>query len=166
MAGSSSSLNYPTDRNSNFAMKQSALVLPFTKYSRINDTFFETLTVEVKKVEAKVDSDSVYCRHNFSNYYELRFTEPDGSFGTIDYNLDGIVLRTIRYYTASQLSPFIKAKVQEKYPGKIIYAVTELSSNYEFTYHIILEDATHLYKIVSDGTGNITLEKKLQLAKK
>ena len=99
--------------------------------------------------------------YNFENYYEVYFTNPDNSSCRIDYNPDGIVLSTTRYYTSQNLAPAIRAKVNEKYPGKKIFGITEVSTNDNLTYHIVLEDSKNWLTVQSDATGNITLEKKL-----
>jgi len=99
--------------------------------------------------------------YNFDTYYEVYFTNPDNSSCRIDYNPEGIVLSTTRYYTSQNLSPAIRAKVNEKYPGKKIFGITEVSNNENVTYHIVLEDDKNWLTVQSDATGNITLEKKL-----
>jgi hypothetical protein len=99
--------------------------------------------------------------YNFDNYYEVYFTNPDNSSCRIDYNPEGIVLSTTRYYTSQNLAPAIRAKVNEKYPGKKIFGITEVSTSDNLTYHIVLEDSKNWLTVQSDATGNITLEKKL-----
>jgi len=99
--------------------------------------------------------------YNFDNYYEVYFTNPDNSSCRIDYSPEGIVLSTTRYYTSQNLAPAIRAKVNEKYPGKKIFGITEVSNNETLTYHIVLEDDKYWLTVQSDATGNITLEKKL-----
>ena len=99
--------------------------------------------------------------YNFDTYYEVYFTNPDNSSCRIDYNPEGIVLNTTRYYTSQNLAPAIRAKVNEKYPGKKIFGITEVSNNENVTYHIVLEDDKNWLTVQSDATGNITLEKKL-----
>ena len=99
--------------------------------------------------------------YNFDNYYEVYFTNADNTSCRIDYSPDGIVLSTTRYYTSQHLSPVIRAKVNEKYPGKKIFGITEVSNNENVTYHIVLEDDKNWLTVQSDATGNITLEKKL-----
>jgi hypothetical protein len=99
--------------------------------------------------------------YNFDNYYEVYFTNADNSSCRIDYSPDGIVLSTTRYYTSQNLSPAIRAKVNEKYPGKKIFGITEVSNSDMVTYHIVLEDDKYWLNIQSDATGNISLEKKL-----
>ena len=99
--------------------------------------------------------------YNFDNYYEVYFTNADNSSCRIDYNPDGILLSTTRYYTSQNLSPAIRAKVNEKYPGKKIFGITEVSTSDMLTYHIVLEDNKYWLNVQSDATGNISLEKKL-----
>jgi hypothetical protein len=99
--------------------------------------------------------------YNFDSYYEVYFTNPDNSSCRIDYSQDGIVLNTTRYYTSQNLSPAIRAKVNEKYPGKKIFGITEVSNNDTVIYHIVLEDDKYWLNIQSDATGNIAVEKKL-----
>jgi hypothetical protein len=70
-------------------------------------------------------------------------------------------LSTTRYYTSQHLSPVIRAKVNEKYPGKKIFGITEVSNSDMIIYHIVLEDDKNWLNIQSDAIGNITLEKKL-----
>ena len=99
--------------------------------------------------------------YNFGNYYEVYFTNADNLSCRIDYSPDGIVLSTTRYYTSQNLSPAIRAKVNEKYPGTKIFGITEVSNNVMVIYHIVLEDSKYWLNIQSDATGNISLEKKL-----
>lgn len=99
--------------------------------------------------------------YNFDNYFEVFFTNADNTSCRIDYDPDGNVLSTTRYYTAQGLSPAIRAKVFEKYPGKNIFGVTEVSNNEKVVYHIVLQDEKYWYNIESDATGSIRLEKKL-----
>jgi hypothetical protein len=99
--------------------------------------------------------------YNFDNYYEVYFTNADNTSCRIDYNPDGIVLSTTRYYGSQNLPPAIRAKVNEKYPGKKIFGITEVSNSDMVTYHIVLEDSKNWLNIQSDATGNISLEKKL-----
>ena len=100
--------------------------------------------------------------YTFDNYYEVYFINADNSSCRIDYNTDGTIMSTKRYYSASELSPFIKAKVNEKYPGKKIFGITEVSNSENLTYNIVLEDEKNWYNIESDATGVIKLNKKLE----
>jgi hypothetical protein len=99
--------------------------------------------------------------YNFDGYFEVYFTNPDNTSCRIDYNPDGVVLSTIRYYMAQNLPPAIRAKVNEKYPAKKIFGITEVSNNDTVVYHIVLEDDKSWLTVQSDATGNISVEKKL-----
>jgi len=99
--------------------------------------------------------------YNFDGYYEVYFTNPDNTSCRIDYNEEGIVLSTMRYYGLQNLAPAIRAKVYEKFPGKKIFGVTEVSSSDMLTYHIVLEDSKSWTTVQSDAIGNLTIEKKL-----
>ena len=99
--------------------------------------------------------------YDFDDYYEVFFKTDKNSSCRIDYSPDGIILSTTRYYTGEELSPVIKAKIGEKYPGKNIFGVTEVSNNDKLTYHIVLEDSTYWYNIETNATGSSRLEKKL-----
>ncbi len=102
--------------------------------------------------------------YNYDNYYAVYFKNPDGSKCRIEYDTEGNVLSTTRYYSSEALSPFIRAKVNQKYPGKQIFGVTEVSSGEELTYHIVLQDEKNWYNIKSDSMGSISLEKKMKKA--
>ena len=102
--------------------------------------------------------------YTFDNYYEVYFTNPDNSSCRIDYTPDGIVISTTRYYFEQNLSPAIRAKVSEKYPGKKIFGITEVSNSENVTYNIVFEDDKYWYNIESDATGIIKLDKKLEKA--
>ncbi len=103
--------------------------------------------------------------YSFENYYEVYFKDTENSSCRIDYTPEGEVICTTRYYMGENLSPAIKARVTEKYPGKKIYGVTEVSSPENVTYHIVLEDESNWYNIDSDATGNIRLVQKLDKSK-
>ncbi len=78
--------------------------------------------------------------YNYDNYYAVYFKNPDGSKYRIEYDPEGTILSTTRYYSGEALAPFIRAKVNQKYPGKQIFGVTEVTSGEGLAYHIVLED--------------------------
>ncbi len=100
--------------------------------------------------------------YNYDNFYAVYFKDLDGSKCRIEYDPQGNILSTTRYYSGEALSPFIRAKVNQKFPGKQIFGVTELSSDEELAYHIVLEDEKNWYNIKSDAVGAISLEKKMK----
>ena len=80
------------------------------------------------------------------------------------YNADGVVIKSIRYYSAAELPPFIRSSVDHKYSDKKIFGVTEVTSEEGLEYNIVLEDETHWYDITSDGSGNISMKNKFKKA--
>ena len=95
--------------------------------------------------------------------YEANFKE--GSIiNRVIYDQDGNVVKSIRYYGGSTLPIMIQAKLTKKFDGKTVFGVTEVNSDSELTYHIILEDATSWLHVRSDVYGSITVEKKLKKA--
>jgi hypothetical protein len=80
------------------------------------------------------------------------------------YDKDANVLKSIRYYYGKTLPIFIQAKLQKKYDGKKVFGVTEITTDSEITYYIILEDANHWTHVQSDGYGNMFIDKKYRKA--
>ncbi len=104
--------------------------------------------------------------YDYESHYAVYFTDPDNSKCRMEYDYNGNIISTTRYYTESNLSPFIRAKVNEKYPGKNIFGVTEVSSATGLSYRIVLEDERQWYNLTSDSMGSIHLDKKLDKAEK
>ncbi|HEX7754899.1 MAG TPA: hypothetical protein VF421_06140 [Niabella sp.] len=76
------------------------------------------------------------------------------SRATFDNN--GKLIRTIRYYKENNLPTNVRYEIKNEYKGKEIYGVTEVSTANATTYHVIIRDSKHLYKIVADNNGTIT----------
>ncbi|HVG40016.1 MAG TPA: hypothetical protein VM888_00295 [Chitinophagaceae bacterium] len=72
----------------------------------------------------------------------------------------GNALQTIRYYYEQNLCPFVMTKVKQKFAGKQIYGITEVSTDRGVVYNIILEDEKKWYHVKVDTDGSVQLEKK------
>lgn len=96
---------------------------------------------------------------DIDNNFEASFTQADIKL-RVQYDADGNVIRSIRYYKAQMLPILIQSKIQKKYSDKKIYSVTEITSPESVGYHIILEDAKTWTNIKSDVYGNLTVENK------
>ncbi|MEO7293142.1 MAG: hypothetical protein ABIW34_08570 [Ginsengibacter sp.] len=103
--------------------------------------------------------------YEHESFYEVYFKDTNNQACRINYHLDGTVISVRRDYEVSALSPFIKAKVMEKYPEKKISGVFELSSELGIFYYMVLEDEKNVYNIRSDSQGSISLESKFQQQK-
>ncbi len=117
-------------------------------------TVFKTSFPEIRKTTWNENKD----------FYSVIFVDTDGSKCSIDYDPEGNILSSTRYYSEENLSPFIRGKVKEKFPGKKIFGITEYSSGDEFTYHLSLQDENNWYNVKCDATGHARLEKKLTKA--
>jgi hypothetical protein len=95
------------------------------------------------------------------NKYEANFSQNNITFRVM-YDEEGNVVKSIRYYFGQTLPIFIQAKLAKKYEGKKVFGVTEISTDNELTYYIILEDKTTWTHVTSDAYGNMFTEKKLK----
>ena len=78
------------------------------------------------------------------------------------YDNDGKLLQTIRYYDEKYLPSNIVAKLKSKEAGKEIFGVTEIVTENEVAYHIVLKDQKNWYWVKSDPLGNLELTQKLK----
>src|SRR6185437_12204908 len=86
------------------------------------------------------------------------------SSGRVYYDTDGNILQSYKYYPGEQLPPFIRDKIKEKYVGKNISNVTEITNSDQHYYSIILTDNKQMYIVNSDEKGNLQLIKKYKKA--
>jgi hypothetical protein len=100
---------------------------------------------------------------NVDNNYEANFNQNNITY-RIMYDQEGNVVKSIRYYYAQNLPIFIQAKLSKKYDGKKVFGVTELTTESDVIYYIILEDGKTWTHVQSDAYGNMFTEKKLKKA--
>jgi hypothetical protein len=96
---------------------------------------------------------------NPGNFYLVTFAEKNSSC-RIYYDLDGNFVESIRNYTAEGLSPFLRLRINLKYKGKKIFAVTDVENENEHYYQLILEDAKVLWIVQANDNGSLVLQKK------
>jgi hypothetical protein len=102
--------------------------------------------------------------HTFENYYEVYFKDDANCCSRIDYGFDGTLISTLLHYPGSKLPAFIKAKLIEKYHDKSIFGVTELTTQTDHVYNIVLQDEKYWYNVESDDAGNLRLASKFKKA--
>ncbi|HJW15544.1 MAG TPA: hypothetical protein VJ499_00400 [Flavisolibacter sp.] len=100
---------------------------------------------------------------DIDNRYEANFKDNNITF-RIMYDQEGNVVKSIRYYFASTLPIFIQAKLSKKYENKTVYGVTEITTDTDVIYHIILQDSKNWIHVQSDSFGNMFTERKLRKA--
>lgn len=97
------------------------------------------------------------------NYFEAYFEQDDVKYHLL-YNPEGKVIGSRNYYKAEKLSPYLKAKVGEKYPGKSIFGVTEIANSEEMFCVVVLEDGKTWTNVRVDAMGQIYQLEKLKKA--
>jgi len=95
--------------------------------------------------------------------YEANFSQNNITYRVM-YDEEGNVVKSIRYYYGQTLPIFIQAKLAKKYEGKKIFGVTEVTTENEMAYYIVLEDEKTWINVKSDSFGNMFTEKKLKKA--
>lgn len=98
-----------------------------------------------------------------SDMYEVKFIQ-NQIRSRVTYDVNGNILKTMRYYYEDQLPLFIRGKVKEKFPGKHVFGVTEVATPDQLNYHIVLEDAKQWTIIICDAFGFIMVDKKYNKA--
>ena len=101
--------------------------------------------------------------HETQNTYEARFKQSE-IVTRATYDTYGNLLRTTRYYSEEHLPINIITKLKKRYEGKTVFGVTELSTEDEVEYHIVLEDEKNWSIVVADNFGSLDLTKKFRKA--
>lgn len=99
--------------------------------------------------------------YEYPDHYEAYFDAGDVKC-RVKFDTDGKILSTIRYYSEKQVSPFLKAKLMQKYPGKAIFGVTEVNNDNELTYNFVLEDSNCWTHVRSDAMGQMETTEKFK----
>lgn len=98
--------------------------------------------------------------------YMIYFKNDEGNIACrVYYNSNGDILKTIKYYQAENLAPFIRSKVNSKFKGKNISAVTDVTSESGHFYQIVLEDRKSWIYINVSEQGYMQVVKRLQKQK-
>jgi len=101
--------------------------------------------------------------HEYETYSQANFRQDDVQVRA-QYDADGKLLKTIRYYSEKQLLPNIVSKLKQKYAGKVISGITETSSDEDVNFVISLKDDKNWYIVKSDVYGNLTQIEKYKRA--
>lgn len=78
------------------------------------------------------------------------------------YDNEGVLLQTVRHYSVKHLPSTILAKLKLKHADKEIFGVTEIATDNELSYHIVLKDDKNWYWMRSDPYGNLVQTQKLK----
>jgi hypothetical protein len=98
------------------------------------------------------------------SHYDVYFEKEETKYH-IRYDRNGKIVSTRNYYPGTKLCPFIKSKVTEKFGGKSIFGVTEITTSNEMFYVVVLEDEDTWTNVQADAMGQLTVLSKLKKAK-
>jgi len=101
--------------------------------------------------------------YEYENFYEVFFINNEITC-RVKYDLQGNIVSARRDYHEKNLSLFIAAKVKEKFSGKKIFGVTEVTTQDGIVYTIVLEDEKNWITITSNEIGNMSIVQKLKKA--
>lgn len=99
----------------------------------------------------------------YSTYYTVSFVN-GGIRSKVNYDLEGNMLGSIRYYSPQMLPLNIINKLQKENAKKTFFGVTEVTFGQEVTYYVKMEDAKNWYTIKVDMAGNTSLFEKYKKA--
>jgi hypothetical protein len=101
----------------------------------------------------------------YETYYQANFKQDEIRIRA-EYDHDGALVRTTRYYGEKQLLPNILSKLKKRYGSKEIFGVTETSSSEEVSFIITLRDDKDYIMVKSDVYGNLDQTDKFHRADK
>lgn len=125
-----------------------AYALPYEVNEKVLKSFKETFASaeEVKWEE-------------YSTYYTVSFVH-SGIRSKVNYDKDGNMLGSIRYYAPQMLPLNIYNKLRKDYSKKELFGVTEVTFGSEVTYFVKMQDAKNWITIKIDASGNSEVHEK------
>jgi len=99
----------------------------------------------------------------YPTYYTVSFVN-SGIRSKVNYDLDGNMLGSIRYYSPQMLPLNIINKLKKESPKRSLYGVTEVTFGNDVTYYVKMEDEKNWYTIKVDAAGNSQLFEKYKKA--
>lgn len=121
---------------------------PFDPNEKVLKAFNETFTTaqEVRWEE-------------FPKYFAVSFVS-GGIRSKVNYDKEGNMISSIRYYAPQLLPLYILNKVSQENPKKKLFGVTEVTYGGNIAYYIKLEDKTNWYTLKIDMDGNSQIVEK------
>jgi len=129
-----------------------AAVTPYDVNEKVLKAFKETFTLAQN-----------VTWHEYENFYQANFSQDEIQVRA-QYDEDGSLLKTIRYYGEKQLFPNIVSRLKKKYANREVFGVTETTSENEVSFLITLKDDKNWYVLKSDIYGNFEQTEKFKRA--
>lgn len=95
----------------------------------------------------------------YENYYTVSFINA-GIRSKVNYDKEGNMLGSIRYYSPQMLPLNILNKLKKENAKRNLYGVTEITAGVEVTYYVKVEGDKHWYAYKVDVAGNSQLIEK------
>jgi len=95
----------------------------------------------------------------FKTYYTVSFVHSNIR-SKVNYDKDGRMLGSIRYYAPQLLPLNIYNRLKMEYSKKELFGVTEVTFGTEVSYFVKMHDAKNWITIKMDGSGNTSVHEK------
>ena len=95
----------------------------------------------------------------YKTYYTVSFVH-SGIRSKVNYDKDGRMLGSIRYYAPQLLPLNIYNRLKIDYSRKELYGVTEVTFGTEVTYFVKMQDSKNWITIKIDPSGNTSVHEK------
>ena len=95
----------------------------------------------------------------FSTYYTVSFVNA-GIRSKVNYDKEGTMLGSIRYYSPQMLPLNIYNKLKKENARKTLFGVTEVTFGTDVTYYVKVEDEKHWITLKVDVSGNSQVTEK------
>jgi hypothetical protein len=95
----------------------------------------------------------------FPKYFAVSFVS-GGIRAKVNYDKDGAMISSLRYYNPQLLPLYILNKVSTENSKKTLFGVTEVTVGVTIAYYIKLEDKTNWYTLKVDMDGNSQVVEK------
>ncbi|HUR11602.1 MAG TPA: hypothetical protein VM012_09555 [Flavitalea sp.] len=99
----------------------------------------------------------------FKTYYTVSFSL-SGIQSKINYDKEGIMLGSIRYYAPQMLPLNIFNKLKKDYPKDKLFGVTEVTFGDEVAYFVKIETEKNWLTLKVDAAGNSEVHEKFKKA--
>lgn len=95
----------------------------------------------------------------YKTYYTVSFVH-SGIRSKVNYDKDGRMLGSIRYYAPQLLPLNVYNRLKLEHSKKELFGVTEVTFGTEVTYFVKMQDAKHWVTVKIDPAGNSTIHEK------
>ena len=95
----------------------------------------------------------------YKTYYTVSFVH-SGIRSKVNYDKDGRMLGSIRYYAPQMLPLNIYNRLKMDFSKKELFGVTEVTFGTDVTYFVKMQDSKNWITVKMDASGNSTIHEK------